>query len=108
MSFRGAHALGPCESQSRSLHIRGTTVVELEEAGGPGEGPQCYILYREWFGSLRSRFTRGSPRLLASASASLLRSSLTSSVGSVLGMGNGWRATGGRDREAHPQRGTQA
>lgn len=33
MSFRGAHALGPCESQSRSLHIRGTTVVELEEAG---------------------------------------------------------------------------
>lgn len=32
MSFQGAHALGSCESVSRSLHVRGTTVVELEEA----------------------------------------------------------------------------
>lgn len=32
MSFQGAHALGSCESESRSLHVRGTIVVELEEA----------------------------------------------------------------------------
>lgn len=32
-SFQGAHALGPGESESRSLHVGGTTVVEREEAG---------------------------------------------------------------------------
>lgn len=37
MSFQGAHALGSCESESRSLHVRGTTVVEIKagrQAGG--------------------------------------------------------------------------
>lgn len=33
MSFQGAHAMGPCESELRSLHVRGTTSVELQEAG---------------------------------------------------------------------------
>lgn len=85
MSFQCAHALGSCESESRSLHVRGTTVVELEEARQAWGKASVLIPYREWFGSLRSRFTRGSPKLRASASASLLRSSLMSSVGSVLG-----------------------
>lgn len=32
MSSQNAHALGSCESESRSLHVRGTIVVELKEA----------------------------------------------------------------------------